>query len=375
MLATLVSAALTCAGAVLVGQLALRLCGAQSWSWSAPVSAWRCSCLRRPGAPPAGPGGHDRARSVGAPDRRHRTRRARTRHRPPLKGMLAGVPVALLALVPFLTAWRSGTLGVGSTTTWRATSPGPRATESALIAKVNQLADDYPLGPTRSRARSPKGSATASTYTFAGHHARPPRPDRLDRAWGAEATGLVRAPALALVVGLPFFVAGYYGQGSFKESSEALFALAVVLFLSRTRSCRRCGAGSLSGFCSPARCLSTRRRARLAARRDRRLAPRPLLLTWGARDAPAAGRRRPETSSRSLAGLGVVSLLLVPQLPRLLRFFQANGRDQRHGDRGVEPRQSRRAGSPCGRRSASGTSRTTASPRSTRSSPACGRRS
>ena len=37
MLATLVSAALTCIGALLVGQLVLRLCGASAWSWTAPA--------------------------------------------------------------------------------------------------------------------------------------------------------------------------------------------------------------------------------------------------------------------------------------------------------------------------------------------------
>ena len=228
------SAALVCAGAVLVGQLALRLCGAREWSWSAPGVGLAALMLV----------------SLPAPQLPGRTVATallllvlliagivlairQPAQRPPLTGMLAGVPVALLALVPFLSAWRAGTLGVLYDNDMASHLAWAEGFQSGLVERVNPAVSGYPLGPHALAGTIAQGIGARVDFTFAGLTAAAP----VLLGWTAfgalRATGFARRAALAVVVGMPFLIAGYYGQGSFKELLQAQFALAVVVMLSR----------------------------------------------------------------------------------------------------------------------------------------------
>jgi hypothetical protein len=228
--AVLLSAAVTCFAALFLGQAALRLAGAREWSWLAPpvglsvallvatpalhvpghtatmavllallalaAAAW---CLRSPG------------------------------HRPPLPGLLAALPVALLVLVPFLAAGRGGILGVTVNNDMTVHLAFVEGYLSPAVAAVFPLPSDYPLGPHAIAAVLTKGLGTEPDLAFSGFTMAIP----VINAWTAVAAAR-RAPwlgkaAVATLAGLPFLVAAYYGQGSFKEVAQAGLVLAVAL--------------------------------------------------------------------------------------------------------------------------------------------------
>lgn len=325
MLAILVSAALTCAGALLVGQLVLRLCGATTWSWSAPAVGLSVLMLAS-------------FTAIHMPGRTVTTALAllallvagivsavrEPSQRPPLWGLLAALPVFALALVPFVSAWRSGTLGVGFNNDMASHLAWAEAIQDAAVAKVNSIADDYPLGPHALVASLATGLGARVDVIFAGVTVAAP----VLVAWTAlgalRATSLVRSTALALVVGMPFFVAGYFGQGSFKEIHQALFALAVVLALTRPLPPTPLRwvplglllAGSLSvysiqGLVWPVSVVGAWLLIKLGIELRNRGSLRK-----------AAGTAR-ENVAPLLAGAGVTLVLLVPQMPRLWRFLDA----------------------------------------------------
>src|SRR5690349_16608504 len=112
MLATYASAALICAGALILGQNILRLCGATEWSWlSGPVGLAgliliSVTALHVPG----------RASTIfvlvavltvlGA-----LLLLRSAAHRPPLLGVIGAIPVIALTALPFLAAGQTGVLG------------------------------------------------------------------------------------------------------------------------------------------------------------------------------------------------------------------------------------------------------------------------
>src|SRR4051794_38755646 len=113
MLATLFAAAITCAAALVLGQGVLWVCGRRTWSWVAgPLGLSGLMLLAVPALHVPGRAtlcavviliavGASAALMVRDPALR-----------PPLSGLAAGVWPALLTLVPFAVAGRSGTLGV-----------------------------------------------------------------------------------------------------------------------------------------------------------------------------------------------------------------------------------------------------------------------
>jgi hypothetical protein len=233
MVAIVLSAVVTCVAALAIGQAALRVCGFQRWSWLAP------------------PVGFSIAMVVAIPAL-HLPGRATTTAvllallvvvslvvvlrdpamRPPLGGLLAPLPVALLTLVPYAAAGQAGILGVGfdndmaNHLIWA---------EGYRVAPVNPLAplsDYYPLGPHAFVATLAQGLGLDVVSVFAGLTAAA----AVMLAWTV--LGLLRGRvgwlgrmAAATVVGMPFLVAGYYGQGSFKELLQAMFVVAVVVAL------------------------------------------------------------------------------------------------------------------------------------------------
>ena len=229
MFGTLVSAILVCAFALLLGQGVLRLCGAATWSWLAPAVGMSVLML---GAIPAL---HLPGRSVTAAvlltiaavvcavvvvrD---------TALRPPLELLLVGVPVGLLALVPFLSTDQSGTLGLSVNNDMASHLAWAEAYGSEAIARVNTIDGGYPLGPHAVVAAIAQTLGIATDEAFAGLTAACP----VLLAW----TALSTLPAgrrlgnsfVAVLAGMTFLVAGYYGQGSFKELLQATFVLALV---------------------------------------------------------------------------------------------------------------------------------------------------
>jgi len=329
MLAMLLSALLTGAGALLVGQLALRLCGATTWNWlAAPVGLAVLMLVCVPALHVPGRATTTAVLALLLIIAGIMLMVREPAQRPPLTGVLAAAPVALLALVPFLSAGRAGTLGVTVNNDMAAHLIWADAYRSQIVEQINTLPSDYPLGPHALAASLAQGLGARVDYTFAGLTIALP----ILLAWTAlgalKAAGLLRSAALALIVGIPFVVAGYYGQGSFKELMEGMFALAVVVFLSRGIGDAGRGllrwtplglllAGTLSvygglGLVWPLTLIG----AWLVVLGA---------LTWwnhGTLRSVVTGARREVVPI--LVGTGITLVLLIPQIPRLGRFLQSH---------------------------------------------------
>lgn len=231
MAATLFSAAVTCVASLFVGQAALRLAGAREWSWLAPPVG--ISVLMLIAVPTMHVPGRAATMSVltgaltiaaivwclSSPP-----------HRPPIGGLLAAAPVALLVLVPFFAVGRSGILGV---TVDNDMAAHMVFAETYLSEAVESLGPPqfalYPFGPHATVALLAEGLSVRVDHAFTGWTMALP----IINAWTA--LTLVRRawwPKQALtatVVAMPFLVAAYYGQGSFKELAQTGLVLATAL--------------------------------------------------------------------------------------------------------------------------------------------------
>jgi hypothetical protein len=318
----LLSLALTCLGSLVLGQGVLALCGAREWSWlAAPVGLATMILLAVP--------------AIHVPDRAATTAvltavlvvaglvlwACRPAQRPPLADLLAGLPVALLVLVPFAASGRAGTLGVSFDNDMAGHLLLAEAYRSEAVAHITPLLPEYPLGPHALTATLAEGLGIRTDLAFAGLTAAGP----ILLAWTALASlrdvrwiGRVMA---ATVVGIPFLIAGFYGEGAFKEPFEAMFVLAVALMLGgfqpvlgRRRwiplSLVLAGAASvysLQGLLWPALFIGLWLVGRTGAR----------VWRCGLRDAWS--ELRSELLPGAL-GLAVLVLVLVPQIPRLEKF-------------------------------------------------------
>jgi hypothetical protein len=323
MLDLLLAGAVTCAGSLILGQAALAICGVQSWSWLAPPVGVSILILL------AVPAIHLPGRSAtvavvsavliaGGLVLMIR----RPAHRPPWKDCLAGLPVALLVLVPFVAAGHAGTLGMSFDNDMAEHLLLAEAYRSNAVASVSPLLSDYPLGPHALAGMLAEGLGIRIDLAFAGLTAATP----LLLAWTALAclrgVRWIGRATVATVVGIPFLIAAYYGQGSFKELLEALFTLGAALIL--------------AGF-----------QAKLAWRRWIPFAlicagavsvyslqglvwPGLLLLVWLVggfalrawnRSAAAAWRALREEIVPGAVGLAVMVVVLVPQIPRIEKFI------------------------------------------------------
>jgi hypothetical protein len=231
--AIVLAAAATCFVALFLGQAVLRLAGAERWNWLAPPVGLSLALLV------ATPANHVPGRcatvavvlglaSVAAAVWCLRS----PLHRPPLRDLLAAAPVGALVLVPFLTAGRGGILGVGLNNDMAVHLVFVESYLSSAVEAVNPLPRDYPLGPHAMAALLSKGLGIRAELAFSGWTMAIP----VITAWTALAVArrasIFGKVVLATVVGMPFLVAAYYGQGSFKELAQAGFVLAVVLLLS-----------------------------------------------------------------------------------------------------------------------------------------------
>jgi hypothetical protein len=322
MITLLLCATLTCFGSLVLGQGVLALCGARQWSWLAPSVGVAVMILI------AVPAIHLPGRSatvavvmaiciaagivlwVRCPA-----------HRPPLPGLLAGFPVALLVLVPFAASGRAGTLGVSFDNDMGAHLLLAEAYRSAAVARVSPLLPEYPLGPHALAAALSEGLGARIDLAFAGLTAATP----ILLAWTALASVRhVRWPGrvlVATVVGIPFLIAAYYGQGSFKELLVALFALAAALILAGFQpelqwrrwiplaliSAGAVSVYSLQGLVWPAAFFGVW------------LVVRAALRAWNAGVGEAWDELRAELIP-SVVGIIVLVVVLIPQIPRIEKF-------------------------------------------------------
>jgi len=230
----LLSALITCIASLSLGQAVLRICRASGWSWMAPpVGIAVLMLLALPALYVPGRATSTAlviailtaasfvwcARSPG--------------HRPPLFGLGAAAPVALLALVPFMASGRAGTLGVGFDNDMSAHLRWVEAIMSQRVAQVTPPDAGYPLGPHAVVAALSAGLGIRVDMAFAGFMFALP----VLTAWTA--LYALRGPTwpgqllVATVVGMPYLVAAYYGEGSFKEVLQAQFIVALALWLDR----------------------------------------------------------------------------------------------------------------------------------------------
>jgi hypothetical protein len=231
--AILLSAVLVCLAALFLGQAALRLAGAREWNWLAPAVGLSVVMLVATPAVQLPGRGATGAMLLGALTLAATVWCLRSPlHRPPLADLLAALPVALLALVPFLAAGQGGILGVTVNNDMVVHLSIVESLRSPAAAEAFPLPMDYPLGPHALAASLSAALSTQADLAFSGVSLALP----VIGAWSVLAAAR-RAPWLgkaiaATIVGMPFLVAAYYGQGSFKEVAQAGLVLATVLCVS-----------------------------------------------------------------------------------------------------------------------------------------------
>jgi hypothetical protein len=215
-----------------IGQGALALCGVRRWSWLAPgvglglLCAISWATVRFPG------GGATSAAAVGALGLGAAALWLPRVGAPGEQASLTlrvGVAAAAVASLPFLVEGHFGILGTGF---------NPDMSQHLLAtarladgAEGELLRQGYPLGPHAIVVALNDGFGIGLVQGFSGL--------TLAVAVLAPLTALAafrelppsRAIPAALLVGLPYLVASYYAQGSFKETMQALFLLAFVLSL------------------------------------------------------------------------------------------------------------------------------------------------
>jgi hypothetical protein len=322
-----ISASLICAAALLVGQVALRLCGAGRWSWLSPAVGVALLMLV------ATPALHLPGRSItvavvlallvaGCTLAAIRDPALR----PPLGGVVAALPVGLLTLVPFAASGYAGTIGVSFNNDMTSHLIWADAYRSEAIASVTGFHSGYPLGPHALVAAIAESLGLPIEQVFAGLTVAIP----LLLGWTALAALRSAAwPAQVIVVtvvGLPFLIAGYYSQGSFKELLQATFVLALAVFLQRRDDfsgplrwapAALLIAGTLSvysgpGLIWPVAILGAWVAGLLAERVSRGDSPRAIAAELRGSVAGVA------------AGLAVLVVVLIPQIPRIVRFVRDN---------------------------------------------------
>jgi uncharacterized membrane protein (UPF0136 family) len=327
MVGTFVSAALICAAAPLVGQAVLRVGGYRDWSWlSAAVGMSALMLLAVPAL-------HVPGRAVttavvlaivtvGCAVAAVRDPAMRM----PSVGLLTAAPVGALALVPFASAGQAGTLGISFNNDTASHLIWAEAYRSDDIARINPVEDSYPLGPHALVAALGEGLGIPTEEALAGLTIACP----VLLAWTA--MGALRSMSrptqvlAGVLAGMPFLVAGYYGQGSFKELQQAILVLALVVALMGQRELggrlrwlpvALVVAGVLSVYSFPGLAwpvaIGGVWLAGLAAER------------YARRRSLREAVRLPRGEAVPIAlGAGALLILLVPQGPRLIRFFSDN---------------------------------------------------
>jgi hypothetical protein len=328
-LALIVAATLTCVGALYLGGVASWLCGRDSWTpLSVPVGLALLMLISMvaihvPGHATTVAVVFLVAALAGLP---LVIRNPGLRPRP--TDLLTAAPVFVLVLLPFLASGRAGTLGVSFDIDMRIHLLYAEAIRSPAVAKVTSISGSYPVGPHALCAVLAQATGTRVDYDFAGETMAIP----ILLAWttlGAlRRVGWLGKTFVATMSSVTFLFAGYYAEGAFKEIMQALFVLAFALGLEELVRGQRRGplrwvplaliaGGSLSVYSDPGL-----------------LWPLAVLASWlaihSARRVWRSGSfgssiawLRSAVAPSSVA-VGVLLVLLVPQLPRLAHFLHTS---------------------------------------------------
>ena len=232
MVGTYAAVLVVCGASLAVGQAAIALCGAREWSWLSPAVGlallgavcWATVRLPGEGAVSAVAAALLAVASVGY---------LRGRLEGGREALLAGMPVALLALVavslPFLVEGHFGVLGTGFNPDM---SQHLLAADRLAAGEGGQLlSQGYPLGPHAVAVALHEALGVGFVQAFTGLTVAIAVLSCLTVLTGfRDQPARLRVPA-ALVVGLAYLVASYFAQGAFKETAQALFFLAFALAL------------------------------------------------------------------------------------------------------------------------------------------------
>jgi hypothetical protein len=224
-----------------LGQGALALCGLRRWNWLSAAVGLAIACALCWGTVD-GPGEGGAAAALlavlavvaAAYLWRRREVGGRERGRSRSAGLVVGLAAATLASVPFLAEGHFGVLGTG----FNPDMSQHLLAADRLAAGVSSqlLVQGYPLGPHAVVAALDDGLAIGLAQGFSGLTLAVAVLAPLTALAAFRDRPFLPACAGALLVGLPYLVASYYAQGSFKETMQALFLLAFVLALREAAS-------------------------------------------------------------------------------------------------------------------------------------------
>jgi hypothetical protein len=251
----------------------------------------------------------------------------RSELRPRLTDLLAGAPVAFLALIPFLASARGGTLGVSFDNDMASHLRWAEAIRSPAVARVTGVDSSYPIGPHALCAVLAEALGVRVDYAFAGETMALPVLLGLTTLVVLRRAGWPGRAFVATMTGMTFLVAGYYGQGSFKEIMQALFVLAFALGLQELSAA---SARPRLRLVPPALIAGGSLSVYSIAGLPWLLA---VLVLWalllvgqrilrGVRHAVIGGLRA--TVVPTAIALGVLLVAILPQLPRLVKFYENN---------------------------------------------------
>lgn len=244
--------------------------------------------------------------------------------RPPLMLLVAGAVLLLLTFMPFLAVGHGGILGVTFDNDMAGHLYLAEDFRSKQVADWLTVLDWYPIGPHAFVAALAQVSGLTTEDAFTGVSMAAV----VLLGWTSLALlprlGRVGQLVVSVLGGMPFLVAGYYGQGAFKEVMMAMFVLAVTGELAavgkrRMDRFRRwlpmavllAGVVSIysyTGLAWPGALMGAAAVIVLAGR----------AIEVGARAALRAARA--EVVPVAIGATALV-VLLIPQIPRIVKFW------------------------------------------------------
>lgn len=241
-----------------------------------------------------------------------------------ISAVFAAAPVLALSMIPFLAAGRGGTLGVSLNNDMASHVRWADTLRDSALDAVNPTDPDYPLGAHAIVATITEYTGVRTDLVFAGLTVATVLVLALTaQAALAGRVGLVGRVFVGTLVGMPFIIAGYYGQGSFKEVINAELFLALVIWLQHLRrTTGRLGwvpaALILAGMFSNYSFTAAAWPGLLVL-----LAAPVLVVTWMRRgDGMQTARATARDHAVPLAiATGVLVIVLVPQASRLTGFL------------------------------------------------------
>lgn len=330
MISTLGAAVLILAADMVIGQAILRGLGVRHWTWLAPAIGMvatmivATTALFAPGRAVTAFALLCAATAISiwivARDRALW---------PDAVGLAAGLPVLGLALIPFAAAGRSGIPGVSLNNDMSGHLIAEEALRSPAIDTMYPLLDWYPVGVHALVAALTDGLPLSEVHAFTGFAISLPVVLGWTALHGLRNPVRWAAFPVAIIVGMPFMVAAYYGQGAFKEPLLAVLILGSMLLLARplpTAALARwvplglLVAGALVAYSYPG---ATWPLLFLTAWIVVRIAT----ITWRRRSLRAPARGLRVNAIPALVAIGITMALVLPQIPRMVRFaqWQASG--------------------------------------------------